>query len=450
MRLETRLHGHLVGWLGNDDGGGFVFDYSDTWLADDKNPSLFPGIRLAHRITGPVVRAFFENILPEGQALEALTIVHQISRSNLIGLLGIVGAETAGALTLFPGTVNPMPVAHAKRQITREMLSAKINERATVPFSVWNGKVRQSIAGFQDKVAVYIESGNMYQVEGERLASTHILKPEPVNPLLTGMTSNEFFCMRLAMNIGVTAAMVDLIHVPEPVLVITRFDRRAHATGVDRLHIIDGCQAMGLPQSMKYERPFGIAVTEIRDGASLPKLFSQMEGEFSAAPIMDKQQMMRLCAFNVLIGNVDAHAKNFSFLMDRGRYVMAPAYDLVCGEILSDIQSIDRTLAMAIGDEFNGRNVSAYDWAVHCVRCDIPDAAIRLTLTRLLSQMEKVLAKTRSEALAAGANKDVVDKIVDYVMQQCIKQREELPKIKDLMLAARQDVQEPSEQVPTM
>ncbi len=44
----------------------------------------------------------------------------------------------------------------------------------------------------------------------------------------------------------------------------------------------------------------------------------------------DFEQLYRRMVFNVLAGNIDDHARNFSFVMDRtGRWSLAPAYDMV-------------------------------------------------------------------------------------------------------------------------
>ena len=44
----------------------------------------------------------------------------------------------------------------------------------------------------------------------------------------------------------------------------------------------------------------------------------------------DYEQLYRRMVFNVIAGNIDDHARNFSFLMDRiGRWSLAPAYDMV-------------------------------------------------------------------------------------------------------------------------
>ncbi|WP_246296636.1 hypothetical protein [Allochromatium humboldtianum] len=79
--------------------------------------------------------------------------------------------------------------------LTPDELAHRLRQRPHVPFTVWDGKVRLSIAGFQDKLAVLVEGEDWYLVEGPDLASTHILKPDPVDPRLAGLTSNEFFCI---------------------------------------------------------------------------------------------------------------------------------------------------------------------------------------------------------------------------------------------------------------
>ena len=106
--------------------------------------------------------------------------------------------------------------------------------------------MRLSIAGYQDKIAVYEREGRWYLVEGGRLASTDIVKPVPVQPQLASLPANEHLCMQLARRVGLEAASTRLIHVPEPVLLVRRFDRVEAADGVRRLHIVDGCHALGV------------------------------------------------------------------------------------------------------------------------------------------------------------------------------------------------------------
>jgi len=94
--------------------------------------------------------------------------------------------------------------------------------------------------------------------------------------------------------------------VPEPVLVVKRFDRELGAGRVVRRHIIDGCQALGLSSALKYERPYGDTrdVRDLREGASLPMLFALLE--YCARPAAERLALLRWTLFQVLIGNTRA------------------------------------------------------------------------------------------------------------------------------------------------
>lgn len=178
--------------------------------------------------------------------------------------------------------------------------------------------------------------------------------------------------MALAQAIGIRTAPTRLLHLPEPVLAIERFDRRREANRVARLPCIDGCQALGLPVSLKYERPYGDAehVREIRDGASPPALFALLNAH-AAVPATERVALLRWVALQALIGNVDGHAKNLSFFVSCEGLRLAPAYDLVCG-LIYEQQVVQDTLAMAIGDELEPRALRAYDWAAFAARCALP------------------------------------------------------------------------------
>jgi serine/threonine-protein kinase HipA len=114
-----------------------------------------------------------------------------------MGLLIALGQETAGALVISLPE-KPISAATTKRELHRDELSTRIRSRPNDAFSVWDGKVRLSIAGHQDKIALLEDDGHWFLVDGQSIASTHILKPDPIRLQLKHMTSNELACMRLA------------------------------------------------------------------------------------------------------------------------------------------------------------------------------------------------------------------------------------------------------------
>lgn len=420
----------LSAWIGqqkvgtlnyHDDTGRFSFEYESEWVVRADAFLVSPALpfQRPHGQTDELhsisVRRFFENLLPEGKALEDAAATHAVSKTSLFGLLRWLGQESTGALSLLPDGKTPEQVADTQREVTYAELSERIHDRANRPFNVWDERVRMSIAGYQDKLAVYIDEGQrLYLVEG-RLASTHILKPEPLNPKLAKLVANEHFCLRLAQRLGLQVAAVDILRAPEPVLVVERFDRRKEDHLVKRLHAIDTCQVLDLGVSHKYERNFGNGrdVANIRDGVSFEKLFAIAPN--TQAEAATRMELIRWSLLQYLIGNSDAHGKNISFLVEPGGVRLAPAYDLAAVCIYPDIE---HELAMAIGDEFDITRIRAFDWADFAQRCGVE----RRLLVREMNRTVKALRTQLPSLLAwpdySDDERAVLERISNFALQQ--------------------------------
>jgi serine/threonine-protein kinase HipA len=86
---------------------------------------------------------------------------------------------------------------------------------------------------------------------------------------------------------------------------------------------------------------------EVSGAPGFEALFSAIN-RFSSIPVKDDIEVFRRLIFNLVIGNYDAHAKNFSFLIRAdGTISLSPAYDLVCTALYEDL---DTTFAMKIGN----------------------------------------------------------------------------------------------------
>lgn len=434
MEVVVQLGERPLGTLSHDTHTNrFAFAYAEEWLADPNRFPLAPNLPLtspeianadAH---SAAVRQFFENLLPEGEALDAAALASRVSKANLMGLLIALGREMAGALTVRSLDVEPIADGKVRRALTQAELSARIRSRPHESFAVWDGRVRLSIAGHQDKLAIHVDGNEWSLADGAGIASTHILKPEPVRRELAGLTSNEYFCMRLAARAGLPTASVELLHVPEPVLLVTRFDRRRVADGVERLHVIDGCQALGLSVAAKYERLYGGGrdVRHIRDGASLPKLFALLSG--SARPLVERLALLRWVLFQVLIGNGDAHAKNISFFLDSGGLRVAPAYDLVSVRAIG--APLDASFAMAIGDAFTSDELSPFEWSHFAAACGLPQRQVARELRRLATRVLEVVGVVYEDAMAHGADRGMLDRVRAIVEDECRRQQTLAPAI---------------------
>ncbi len=393
----------------------FSFEYDARWLRADEAYPLSPHLPLAGALAASsTVRRFLENLLPEGRALDVVSITHQVSKSNIFGLIRELGRETSGALSFLPEGTLPRSQAASPREITREELKHRIDERAHMPFSVWDGRVRMSIAGYQDKLPVYMAEDHMYLVE-EPLASTHILKPEPAEARLPMLVANEHYCMRLAHRLGLSVARVAILRLPDPVLAVERFDRAPAPGRVRRIHIIDACQALDLPVAYKYERNFGsgVDVRNIRDGVSFARLFSAVR--YTTRKALARQALARWAIFQYLIGNTDAHGKNVSFFSRPDGLAVAPFYDLVS---VAQYQRIDHELAMAYGDEFKLEDVSPFAWADFAKRTGLDRSFLAREMVRMSRAVQAAAPAQANEPDYEGTEREFVLRIAGFVQSQ--------------------------------
>lgn len=396
----------------------FSFEYDRRWAESPESFSISPHIPImGPSASSSTIRRFLENLLPEGRALDIVATTNQVSKNNIYGLIRELGQETSGALSFLPANAESPPRGSTKREISRAELRQRIDERAQVPFMVWDGRVRMSIAGYQDKLAVYVDGDRFYLVEGE-LASTHILKPEPYEAQLPMLVANEHFCMSLAARLGLVVARVSILRLPEPVLAIERFDRVHEADRVRRLHIIDACQALNFPVSYKYERNFGSGrdVRQIRDGVSFAALFSL--AEYTVQKAVTRLALVRWALFNYLIGNSDAHGKNCSFFCRRDGLWLAPFYDLVS---VTQYESIDHELAMAYGDEFALQEITPFAWADFAHRTGTPRALLAREMRRLGKNALTASATQAADAVYVDDERKLVEGISTFVQNQARK-----------------------------
>ena len=367
-------------------------DYVADWVAKPEAFPLSPALPLQPPADGyapGAVKRFVENLLPEGHALDIAATTYRVSKSNIYALISALGTETTGAFRFWRSDeLPPVVAAKSPREVSREELDRRIAERDEMPLIVWDGKVRMSIAGVQDKLMVYVDrplddAGRLFLVEPP-LASTHILKPDPARQVTPHLVVNEHFCMSLARRMALPVAEVGIYRTPKPVLVVRRFDRVARQgtsePTVQRLHIIDACQASDLPASYKYERNLGSGehVRNIREGVSFERLFECVAQTVNKA--LARMTLLRWALFQFLIGNCDAHGKNFSFFVGREGLAPAPWYDLVS---VVQYPGLNQELAMAWGDAFSLGDVGAFQLADFAHRCGVDRKLLQREAARL-------------------------------------------------------------------
>lgn len=220
---------------------------------------------------------------------------------------------------------------------------------------------------------------------------------------------------------------------------VERFDREIllqpdGTTTVRRIHCIDGCQALGLPVDLKYERPYGDGadVRDLRVGASIKHFLARLSDKtFAPVPAAARTQFLRWTIFQVLIGNTDAHAKNVSFFCRPSGLSLAPAYDLVCALVYAG-HNVQDQLAMAIGDNFDPSRISAYDWAQLAHENDLVPRQVAQEITRLAKSCLNVLPRLTSDLEGEGADKATLDRVRELIERQATEALRVAPMIQNV------------------
>ncbi len=348
--LIVHLLGERVGTLQQDESGLLTFCYDEAWL---ENPNAIPLSRSLPLQSGAFptksTRAFFAGILPEEGLREKIAEILGISSSNDFAMLERIAGECAGAVSLFPEDVAPTDAQNARyRELSEQELQQLIAELPNRPLMAGAEGLRLSLAGAQDKLPVAVLRDGICLPLGDT-PSTHILKPEPDR--FPGLAANELFCMTLADAVGLNVSHIEYRPIGRrPCVLVHRYDRNTNEAGyTTRLHQEDFCQALGFPPERKYQAEGGPA---LGDCISLLR-------DWSTAPVVDIPAFINALIFNVLIGNADAHAKNYSLLYSVGERRLSPCYDLVCTLAWPNLS---KNLAMKIGGCNSVNAFTIGDW----------------------------------------------------------------------------------------
>ncbi len=386
----------------------FGIIYDETWR--QKGFAISPHIPLNGAPPPRAVEIYLRNLFPEGGGLDVLAGSIAVSKENTFALIRKIGDDVAGALAFGPDTRDD-----AFRPIGEEELADRIARRDLENIAVWDGDLRLSVAGVQEKLPVTIRDG-VIGLGGSSVPSTHLLKfgkKEDANIVL-----NEFFCMRLAKGVKLDVANVELKRFgDQTALMVERFDRRIKNGLIERVHVIDGCQLLGLPPAMKYERNLGSGrdVAHVRNGASFEQLFKA--SEFCRRTAKAQLSLLRWALFNLIISNADAHAKNISFFVDRQEISVAPMYDLLS---IAMHPKYHQELAMAFGDEFDGNEVKGYALRDFSETVGLHPKVVSQQATALVKAVRKALPLKLGIALDE-TEKAFIDTLQKQIEMRCVQ-----------------------------
>ena len=390
MSLPIHAEQRLVAVIETDREGARI-QYDETWRRDPQSFPISLTMPLAQPGHGPEVSVpWLMNLLPEGEPLRAMTRALGVAREDVLGLIAETGRDLAGALAI--GTPRTADKPDYRTVANPRDLERIIMELPARPFLAGEDGVSMSLAGAQEKLPVAMVDG-LVAIPINGASSSHILKPD--NPRLVGSVENEALCMVLARRCRLDVASVMTGKAGDrSYLLVKRYDRVGEGLNIRRLHQEDFCQALGLPPVAKYEQN----QSGIR-GPSLSDMFDLVRTHMTAREIT---RLLDAAIFNIAVGNVDSHAKNYSILLLTQRSELAPLYDLMSG---LDWVGITENHAQEIGGQRRGRQIYGRHWRRMAEDCGLSGPGVLRRLDLFISRLlvELPLAAQEVATMPAGA-----------------------------------------------
>jgi serine/threonine-protein kinase HipA len=337
-----RMSLHLPG--GGRRGIGYLSQYGDIlrasfdadYIADPQRPTLTLALRGAteadtQAILGAArdVRlsrsdghwpSYFQNLLPEGHNRDRLALERRCSPDNEFELLAAAGHDLMGAIEVEPVPLRegiPDTVRHWHTALGLDVLEPGFVESPVEDAAALPGVVTKFSA---------VQDGRRYLVKRHGAAGSFILKlPSIRHP---DLVANEAAGYRLCAALGLACAQAQVISradadLPEQlpfddILAVRRFDRSPNG---QRIHMEEFAQVLQYEPKRKYGQGL------MTDYPAMLRVLDRL----SSRPAQDVQEFVKRFVAFILMGNVDAHLKNWALIYPDGSTPkLAPLYDPVC------------------------------------------------------------------------------------------------------------------------
>ena len=344
--LTVLMNGVESARLNRSAAGHLKLVYCEAYIAEPQAAPLSLSLPLTDRPFGHAqTLRWISSLLPDNPSvLQRWHAIHNVS--DPFGLLSTrIGHDCAGAVQFcrlgHEGELTER--ASGTVVLSDDDMAAEVAAMAQDPSRWTDDDIEPyfSLGGHQNKLALHRVDGRWARPHGQ-IPTTHILKPRHV-----GMGSAavvEHLCAAAARRLGLNAVSTIVeTHALHPVVVVERYDRFPTAVGWERRHQEDACQALGIAGHRKYEKEGGPGISVIGD-----TLWS-----YSSEPDQDVKRFAEALLWALLTVNRDAHARNYSLLLDGGETRLAPIYDLHSSLPYVAQGLGQREMAMRYGSDFS-------------------------------------------------------------------------------------------------
>ncbi len=375
--LSVYLFDEFAGRLTKTKGGKLTFTYLPEYLINKyaiplsmSMPLLFPEHK--HETISP----WLWGLLPDNEwVIQQWARRFQVSANDIFGLIKGVGEDCAGAVR-FSENEDALPFPGGKKVLTSKQIEKRISNLQKDPSlgRELEDRGQFSLAGAQTKTALQKTGKKWYITWGDE-PTTHILKL--AHPNMDGHVENEHYCLKLADHIGLNTATSEVLKFgAQKVISVERFDRFHGLNQWRRMHQEDGCQALLVHPSKKYQSEGGPNI------ANIMTLLNRCSNA-----VKDREQFIDYIVFNYLIMGSDAHAKNYTIrLAPQGLSELAPLYDVA--SLLPYLKrNIEARFAMKYGGHYKDSQIQIRHFEKLAKECHYPTQSILKQLTQMAERI---------------------------------------------------------------
>lgn len=404
--LDLWIGSHVAGAITRAKGDQVALTYLDEWRDAVEAIPLSVSLPLSRRRhTGQTVGWVLDALLPDDDRLRTRWAREAgVAPSDVVGLLGAVGRDLAGAVSLWP-TGQDAPTDGVTWWTDEEFQQHIAAVRATGPQLVALGEGWFSLAGAQRKTAL-VYDGSKWGTPQGRTPTTHILKPAPSS--IPSLARLEHFTLRVMSHLGLPTAESAVVQADDgEILVSRRYDRQTDDDGVvHRLHQEDACQMLGRDPTRRYESEGGPTGGDVARGLR----------EASLRPADDLDVLMRVRAAHWALASTDGHARNTSVLHQPGGVRLAPVYDVMSAwglEAKGMLRDHGPQLAMTIGTERLVRRVTGSDWRLEARACGVPGRRMMELVSATLASIPAAVAAAAEQLVAESRWDDALEEVAE-------------------------------------
>lgn len=418
-RLEFFMGVDHAGTVKQLGGGKLAFEYNPRYATRSSATSISVSMpkQVPSHSDGQIT-PWLWGLLPDNAAvLSRWAREFHVSSGSAFSMLATpVGEDCPGAVRLVaPERVDALQ-AQGSALSNVEWLSdaevAKILRDLRADNTAWLGTRRGgrfSLAGAQAKTALLWHPENGWGAPHGATATTHILKPAIEG--LDDHDLNEHLCLSAMRVAGLRAARSRMQRFEDQsAIVVTRYDR-VSVNGLQvRVHQEDICQALGLHPTRKYQNEGGPGPQEV---AVLFRKVMPRETALEAT-----RSFLSALLWNWIIAGTDAHAKNYSLVLNQNQVRLAPFYD-VASALPYDIAIQKQKLAMKFGSSYKMNPVPS-PWARLAADLNLTEDEVRIRANGLLASAPDAFSTAGDEPEVRTLNSRLPTRLKDLVAARAL------------------------------